>query len=382
MRPSYPRDALLALLVVLVFMAEVAWGGGDGLRAPTMWQLTCLVAGSGALIWRRRVPRAVAVVTMLCGAAMPATAPHLIIPDVATVVALYTVARHTDRRTAATLGAAAAVLLTGSYALWLPDHFADIHVVVPVNYVAAAVAVGDAIRNQRAMLEEQRRRAAEAERGREAEARRQVREERIRIARDLHDVVAHHITLVNAQAGVAHHLMRTDPGKAYQALAGIQETSRAALDELRATVGLLRSDDEPETRQPTPTFDQLDDLLGGFVRGGFDVRVTRTGPARPLSGTAGLAGYRIVQEALTNAGKHGTARHASLHLAYTGDHLEIRVANPARADHRGPGTGHGMIGMRERAESAGGRLTAGLRPDGVFEVRVALPLPPPIAAAD
>ncbi|BCY08539.1 sensor histidine kinase [Actinoplanes sp. L3-i22] len=367
---------MVPLLVVLVFMAEVAWGQGTGLHAPTTWQLIFLVAGAGALFWRRRFPRTSAVAAMVCGAAFPAAAPHLIIPDVATMVALYTVARHTDRRTATILATVAAVLLTASSAIWLPDHFGDIHVVVPINYVAAAVAVGSSIRNQRAMLHEQRQRAVEAEQSREAEARRQVREERIRIARDLHDVVAHHITLVNAQAGVAHHLMRTDPDRAYQALAGIQETSRTALDELRATVGLLRSDDEPESRQPTPAFEQLDELVETFRQSGFDVQVSGAGAARPLVAAAGLAAYRIVQEALTNAGKHGVERRADLELSYLGDVLEIVVTNAARAGHRGPGTGHGMIGMRERAESAGGRFSAGLRSGEVFEVRATLPLEP------
>lgn len=362
------------LLVVLIFMAEVAWGQGDGLHSPTDWQLNLLVAASGALFLRRKFPRAVAGVTMVCGALFPAWTPHLIIPDVATMVALYTVGRHTDRRTGLIVGAAAAVLLTASSAIWLPAHFGDIHVVVPINYIAAALAVGSAIRNQHVALHEQRERAVEAERGREAEARRQVREERIRIARDLHDVVAHHITLVNAQAGVAHHLMRTDPEKAYQALAGIQQTSRSALDELRATVGLLRSDDEPESRLPTPMFEQLDELVESFRQGGFDVRVARFGQVRPLIPAAGLAAYRIVQEALTNAGKHGVEKRADLLLSYRDDRLEIVVTNPARAGHRGPGTGHGMIGMRERADSAGGRFTAGLRAEGTFEVRAVLPV--------
>ncbi|MFG2042828.1 sensor histidine kinase [Dactylosporangium sp. NPDC048998] len=337
--------------------------------------------GAGALLLRRRYPRTVAVVTTLCGAALPMLAPHQVVVDTATVVALYTVAEATDRRTAATLGAVAAVLLTASSMRWLPGHFLDIRNAVPVNYVAAAVAVGDSVRNQRALLRQERRRAAEAERTREGEARRRVREERVRIARDLHDVVTHHITLVNAQAGVAHHLLRTDPGRAYQALAGIKETSRAALDELRATVGLLRADDEPESLQPAPSFTDLDGLLESFRRAGLDVRLTRRGTARPLTGTADLAAYRIVQEALTNASKHGIGPRVELDLTYTEYTLDITLTNPAEPGRRGPGTGHGLIGMRERAESAGGRFIAGLQA-GAFVVHAGLPLtvtsePPP-----
>jgi len=370
------RAAGLSLLVVLIGVAEIAYGHGPALYKPTIPQVAVILIGAGALLLRRRYPRSVAVVTILCGTALPIIAPHEVVVDAAAVVALYTVAVTTDRRTAAVLGVVAATLLTASSMLWLPGHLIDIHNVLPINYVAAAIAVGDSIRNQRALLREERRRAAEAENTRAEEAQRRVREERVRIARDLHDVVAHHITLVNAQAGVAHHLLHTDPDRAYQALAGIKETSRAALDELRATVGLLRADDEPETRQPAPSFAELGGLLESFRGAGLHVRLTQQGTPRPLSGPADLAAYRIVQEALTNASKHGTRPHADLTLTYQERALDITVTNPATPGHGGPGTGHGLIGMRERAESAGGRFTATLQAGGDFIVQAGLPLSP------
>jgi signal transduction histidine kinase len=369
------RTAGVSLLVVLIGMAEVAYGHGPGLYKPATPQVAFVLIGAGALLLRRRHPRTVAVITTLCGTALPVVAPHEVVVDAATIVALYTVAETTDRRSAATLGAVAAVLLTASSMLWLPGHFLDIHNTVPVNYVAAAAAVGDSVRNQRALLRQERQRAADAEHTREAEAGRQVREERVRIARELHDVVAHHITLVNAQAGVAHHLLGTDPDRARQALAGIKETSRAALDELRATVGLLRADDEPETLQPAPSLAQLDRMIESFRDAGLHVGLTRQGAPRPLTAPAGLAAYRIVQEALTNASKHGITRaQTDLDLSYTGRTLDITVTNPASPGRRGPGTGHGLIGMRERAESAGGRFSADLQTGGDFVVRASLPL--------
>ncbi|MFD0524310.1 sensor histidine kinase [Paractinoplanes durhamensis] len=296
--------------------------------------------------------------------------------DAAAVVALYTVAVQTDRRTAATLGAVAAALLTASSIIWLPNHVFHIGVLLPINYVAVAVAVGDAVRNQRALLLQERRRTREAELSRESEARRQVREERVRIARELHDVVAHHITLVNAQSGVAHHLLRTDPERAYQALAGIKETSRAALDELRATVGLLRADDEPESLQPVPAFAEVDGLLESFRAAGLDVRLTRRGVAGPLTGPADLAAYRIVQEALTNASKHGTEPRAEVELTYDDRTLTVTVTNPAASGRSGPGTGHGLIGMRERAEAAGGHFAATLKASGFFVITAVVPVGP------
>jgi len=368
------RAAGLSLLVVLIGMAEIAYGRGPSLNKPTIPQVTVVLIGAAALLRRHRNPRTVAVVTTLCGTALPFLPPHEVVLDVATIVALYTVAEAADRRTAVTLGALAALLLTAGSLLWLPNHFFDIRNVLPINYVVVAVAVGDVVRNQRALLSLERRRVVEAEHTRETEARRQVREERVRIARDLHDVVAHHITLVNAQAGVAHHLLRTDPERAYRALAGITEASRAALDELRATVGLLRADDEPEALQPVPSSADLDRLLASFREAGLRLRLTRRGEPRPLTGRADVAAYRIVQEALTNVHKHATRPHVDLDLAYTEHTLDITVTNAATPGRHGPGTGHGLIGMRERAESAGGRCTAGVDPGGRFVVRVDLPL--------
>ncbi|MFD0578237.1 sensor histidine kinase [Dactylosporangium darangshiense] len=365
-------------------MAELAFSHGPDEAAvenpalhpqnPPIPQVALLLIGALALLLRHRHPRTVAVVTTLCGAALPFIAPHTVVIDVATIVALYTVAAITDRRTAAILGILAAVLLTASSIRWLPNHFSDLGNLLPINYIAVAVAVGDAVRNQHALLLQERRRTIEAEHSRESEARRQVREERVRIARELHDVVAHHITLVNAQAGVAHHLLRTDPERAYQALAGIKETSRAALDELRATVGLLRADDEPESLQPVPTFAEIGGLIESFRTAGLHIQLTQHGTPRPMTGSADLAAYRIVQEALTNASKHSIRAHTDVDLKYTQHTLTITVTNPATHGRSGPGTGHGLIGMRERAESAGGHLTATLQANTSFVVTAILPL--------
>ena len=379
--PAGPRWWLVvlpAVVTILVAVFQLSYREGTTFVKPGVWQVTVAAVGSAALLLRYRYPAPVAWVTVLSGAALPMIPPHSVIVDAASIVALYTLATVADRRTAWITAAVAVVLLTTSSALWLPGHLLDIRNVLPLNYVAIAVAIGDAARNHRAVVRQAREQAQEAERTREEEAHRRVRDERIRIARDLHDVVAHHITLVNAQAGVAHHLLDTRPDKARQALADIRETSRAALDELRATVGLLRQDDEPaQSRQPVPGFDQVDALVDSFRTAGFDVRLTREGAARPLTATADLAAYRIVQEALTNAGKHGTARRMDVGLTYDDDDsLHVTVTNPADPAHRGPGTGHGLIGMRERAQTAGGSCTARVRDDGRYEIRAVLPLQP------
>ena len=364
------------LFTTMVMMAQLAHQDG-ALVAPNGWQVIIALHGTMALFFRLRYPLPVTVVTILAGVALPMAAGHAVVADAAGIVALYTLATLRPRRVVITAALAAAAAMTASAVPWTPGGVWELENLLPLNYAVIAAAVGDATRNRRRLLAEIRERAALAERNREEEARRQVREERIRIARDLHDVVAHHITLVNAQAGVAHHLMQAHPDRAREALAGIRETSRVALDELRSTVGLLRSDDEtPQSRRPTPTLADLNGLVDSFRASGFDVTVTRSGPARPLTGTGDVAAYRIIQEALTNAGKHGTIRHAELHLAYDDSRLRIAVVNPARPGHRGAGTGHGLIGMRERADAAGGALTARMGDDGTFTVQAELPLDP------
>ncbi|MFG2961536.1 sensor histidine kinase [Streptomyces sp. NPDC048291] len=253
----------------------------------------------------------------------------------------------------------------------------SVQALVRFDVLILVTAVGDAVRSRRAQLAAAERRAVRAERTREEEARRRVTEERIRIARELHDVVAHHITLVNAQAGVAQYLVRTDAEKAYRALGDIKETSHVALEELRSTVGLLRQpDDAPLSLTPVPDLDDLDSLVESFRRAGMTVEVTRTGDRRPLASAAGLAAYRIVQEALTNTHKHAGTATASVTLAYGTEMLEITVADDGSGTAPpGLGTGHGLIGMHERAAAFGGTLTAGPCPQGGFRVHAELPFP-------
>ncbi|GLY05454.1 MULTISPECIES: sensor histidine kinase [Actinoplanes] len=368
------------LLVIMIMMATVAYQRGELLRKPNDSQLIVILTGATVLLLRLWQPVAVTVVTLLAGVALPFVAGHLVLIDVAAVVAFYTLATLRSRRISWTAGAIGAVALTAAAIPWQPGGLYDIANLVPANYVLIAVALGVASSDRQALLAQIRERADLAEQTREQEARQRVREERIRIARDLHDVVAHHITLVNAQAGVAHHLMNAHPDKARDALAGIRDTSRAALDELRATVGLLRADDDPpDSLRPAPSLAEADALIDGFRQAGHDIRVTRTGTPRPLTGAVDVTAYRIVQEALTNAGKHGTARQADVVFDHGDTYLRITVVNPARPGHRGEGTGHGMTGMRERAEAVGGRLTCGMGDDGTYAVLAVLPLPDPAA---
>lgn len=341
-------------------------------------------AGCFALLWRRRHPFGVLATALVCGVGFQVLgireSPLVTSP---VIVSVYTVAVRTDRRSTWMAASASAALLIGAAVVfgsrsWLGDN------VAMVAWTALPAAVGDGVRSRRAYVAAVEERAEYAEQTREQEARQRVAAERIRIARELHDVVAHHIALINAQAGVAVHLGTRRPEQLVTALEGIREASHSALEELRVTVGLLRQSDDPGApRDPMPGLAQVPELLASFERVGLMVRHTRHGAAGPLAPAVDLAAYRIVQEALTNVRKHAGAEHARLHLHYRPRWLTITVEDDgcARPYESHPGTGHGLIGMRERAASVGGRLEAVARPEGGFTVTAELPLRPGAAIA-
>ncbi|MFI5958518.1 sensor histidine kinase [Cryptosporangium sp. NPDC051539] len=271
---------------------------------------------------------------------------------------------------------------------------------VPIGGLIAAilwtalVLVGtEAGRAARERAEEYRARRVEAERSKQEGERRRVSDERLRIAREVHDLLGHHLSLINVQSGVALHLMDTRAEAATEpelraALAAIKQSSKDALVELRATVNALRGVDEDAPRQPTPTLDRLDDLLAGAGHTGVDVTVETIGkPAGPLPARIDLAAFRIVQEALTNVRRHAGPVPAVVTLDYGDDLLVVQIDDngPGGADAEPPdahldidespeGGGNGIPGMRERAQSVGGTLQAGPRPDGGFRIRAELPL--------
>jgi signal transduction histidine kinase len=276
----------------------------------------------------------------------------------------------------------AVLVLQNSLLFGPPGEPLVLKAVGPVAWLLLPTALGSVTRLRRAYLEAVRARAEHAERTREEEARHRVAEERMRIARDLHDVVAHHLALANAQAGTAAHLMRTHPEQATKIVAEIAGTTSSALRELKATVGLLRHTDEDEpSLQPATDLDQIPDLASSFASAGLTVTVTTQGrPRRPSPGVA-LTAYRIVQEALTNVAKHAATQRAEVQITYSHDRLAITITDAGHGPSPSPsppppGSGYGLIGMRERALSVGGRLRTGPHPAGGFEVVTELPLHP------
>lgn len=355
------------------------------------WWPGVLLAGTScaALLWRRGRPRTTALLTAVCALAMTALGYLLTVLLLGPLMlALYSLAVRTDRRTANTFTfAGIAVLVATALIVGPTDEPLVLKLIGPAFWLLLPTSLGTASRLRAVYVEAVRARAEHAERTREKEARHRVTEERMRIARDLHDVVAHHLVLANIQAGTVARLMRTRPDEAERIVGDLTGTTSSALRELKATVGLLRHADDVDTplaptESTTPGLAQLSDLTGSFQHAGLAVTVITEGAPRPLSTGADLTAYRIVQEALTNVTKHAATRSAEVQLTYSSDQLGITVTNDtggARPSSPTPNSGYGLIGMRERAHSAGGRLRVGHRPEGGFEVMIELPLHPQAA---
>ncbi|MEO7837653.1 MAG: sensor histidine kinase [Acidimicrobiales bacterium] len=238
-------------------------------------------------------------------------------------------------------------------------------------------ALGAAVRTLRRQRAELAQRAGELEREREQNARRAVFEERVRIARELHDVVAHHVSVMGVQAGAARTVIHRQPDKAVEALASIEAASRQAVGELHGMLGFLRREGEVDDMSPQPRLAELPDLVRRVAQADLEVELSVEGECRPLPRTVEVSAYRIVQEALTNTVKHAGATTARVWIRYGSDSLRLEVlddgpGNQSRPQDK-PG-GHGLIGMRERVSLHGGELRAGPRPEGGFGVEATLPL--------
>ncbi len=350
------------------------------------------LAGCGALVLRRVHPVLVLAVSAVAAevflAATTGTANVLIL--LAPCVALYSVADLTQRRRGLLICGAALGGLVLVHAL---ARVGELGQLGPQNLAlgalgALAILAGDSSRNRRAYLAEVEQRASRAELEREQDARRRVAEERLRIARDLHDSVGHHLALISVQSDVAARAIDADGGAAREALQHVKSASRKALAELRDTVSLLREPGEPvaPTEIPAPGLDALDELLDSVRAAGLVVECRVTGSAVPLAPAADLTAYRVIQESLTNVRKHSAGRRARLALGYERGELSIAVDDPGGAEPAGrageaapvpsPGGRHGIEGMRERVLAIGGRFEAGSRPGGGFRVTAALPYQP------
>ena len=371
-------DAAIAGAVIAIQVggtyASAGWHHGQAAAGITVYLL--LVVGGASLIGRRRYPVGVLAITLAVAIWPGEDGPGRLI-WIALIVAFFTAVQARQR------AAAIASLVIGYVAsIWPP------WLIGTRGHASAGFAVGLALGllfllAVAEVIRARGQRTAALERGRQEELRRRAGEERMRIARDLHDVVAHNISVINVQANTALHLMDRQPDRARSALATINEVSGQALAELRSVLGVLRAVDEDEPRAPTPGLARLSDLADTAAAAGLAVRVEESGQRAPLPADIDLAAYRIVQEALTNSARHSSGTNATIRLAYREDALLIEVDDdgaprrPGRPPGQARGTGTGITGMTERAGALGGTLQVGPQPEGGFAVRARLPLPGP-----
>jgi signal transduction histidine kinase len=366
--------------------APNTWGTETGLTPLDPLGFGLLLAGPAFLLLRRRNPvftlAAVGAVTLLYLMRAYTYGPGILSLAVAIMAAV--AADHRLASWAGTLGGLAGYSAISALIGVPPEQRGDPGRVFPMEEIslnafsfALAWAVVPLISGELIRMRAQR--AAAAARTKAEEERRQASEERLRMARELHDVLAHNISMINVQAGVALHLIDQDPQQARTALSAIKEASKEALTEMRSVIGALRAQGETAPRAPTAGLDRLEELVGRARSAGLTVDMQVSGRRRPLPAGTDLAAYRIVQESLTNVSRYAgpgpvTAR---VRIAYGDREVAVQVDDDGRGlslldDH--PGGGSGINGMRERAAALGGTFAAGPRPEGGFSVRATLPI--------
>ncbi|MFD0154444.1 sensor histidine kinase [Streptomyces sp. NPDC055721] len=341
---------------------------------------------------RRRAPEKMLLLTVGLGIVQLAFDLSPFMADFAMLVIIFTVAAHDGPRWASRLalvgGLSASTL---SQLRWNTENLDSVAakifftVIMTVPFALAWV-LGDSLRTRRAYFAQLEERASRLEQEREAQAKVAVAAERARIARELHDVVAHNVSVMVVQADGAAYVMDSSPDTAKQALETISTTGRQALAEMRRLLGILRTGEHQEAGEyvPQPDVGQIEDLVEQVRGAGLTVDFAIEGSPRPLPSGVELTAYRIVQEALTNTRKHGGPDvGASVRLVYFDDGLGLLVEDDGRGapqemyeDGGADGRGHGLIGMRERVGMVGGTLDAGPRPGGGFRISALLPLKP------
>jgi signal transduction histidine kinase len=375
--PWQRSDVAVALVVYLVTVVTTVAGAGE-------WNAGAMVIAAvacGMLALRRTYPFVTLVVSAVTAEAyliwMHGGTSVLVLA--APLIALYTVAESTSSGRAVTIGVLGVAGFLSVHELFRPTAWLGAENLALAAFGGLALAAGHAARSRRAYLAEVETRAARAEAERDAEAARRVTEERLRIARDLHDDIGHYLALIHVQANVANHLLEAEPGRAREAINHVRDASRTALIELGDTVSVLRRADEP-IATPVP-YALFDDLLTDFRRSGMRITERREGAFDAVPAAAGLTAYRVLRESLTNVCRHAGPTAVEVVFALSPDELRLVVQNragtTAQAPRATPATGHGLVGMRERVTAAGGRFDAGPLQDGGFRVSVDLPIGTP-----
>jgi signal transduction histidine kinase len=374
---SYWFDITVALLAVVAMLEVVLGRGSPGAPDATLWFCVPAIAILVAPMFARRsFPFAGPAVYWVFGAGISFVEP-LLIPYATALFPIgmadaFLLGNLRDNRRAA-LGLAIIVAAGATLVYNIPGHSVDELVFVPLEFAISWLA-GFAVRERAEQAEAAELRATQAEQERDTAARIAVAEERARIARELHDIVAHAVSVMVLQVGAVRH--RLDPGLSEdrEALTRVEQTGRAALAEMRHLLDAMRDDGEPAERGPQPGLDRLDALLHDVGRAGLPVRLHVEGDPLELPRGLDISAYRIVQEGLTNALKHAHATQADVALRYGPDQLRIEVRDNGNGVVPGNGGGHGLIGIGERVKLYGGEMRTGTDGSGGFSLSARLPL--------
>ncbi|MFC0623723.1 sensor histidine kinase [Kribbella deserti] len=374
LRHPFIADALLGAAVLFVMLLEPRHGLGfpDSRTAAGL-----SVAAACALILRRRLPFLVLVATTGCALAYVVAEGVKSPIGVAIAVAIYTLVVKSGRRVARTITTVVVMVVMVVATTIFTDGDVLENLSVSVLTLLGA-AMGEAVLYRRAYEAELAESLQRAEEARAEEARGRTIQERLRLAHELHDVIAHHIALMNVQAGVASHFLRDRPEEAERALAEVRNGGRTVLTELTILLGVLRrSEDHQLPTAPMPTLQELGALIDSFRAAGLQVEWTPQDGLQPLPELVELTAYRVIQESLTNVVKHAPGSTARVELTQAKKALTVTVTNSggtAAPSSTPSGTGHGLLGMRERVQSVGGQVNALPVGTGGFQVQAVLPI--------
>ncbi len=367
-RHPFASDAALAVALAAFVLSDV-WTSGDYLTASKAIYVPAGLLMTLPLAWRRRAPLPVAAVVMgalVFESLAVGSAPTQDAPLVGWLLAIYSVAAHCDR--AAALAGGALSLGAGLVWIGIDDFF------FPVVVFGGAWLAGRMVRQREVHARVAEERSAALDRERVANARAAAAEERAQIARELHDILSHSVSVMVVQAGAERMAQGSDRAATAETLKAIENTGRQALIEMRRLLGMLRVGGEPPAHTPQPTLRELDELVAQVREAGLPVELQVEGEPAALPPGVAISAYRIVQEALTNVLKHAGPAQARVVVRYASRELELEIADDGRGSATIGDAGHGLVGMRERVALYGGDFDAGTRNGGGFVVRARLPL--------
>ena len=375
----YWLDALVLLgLGFALAGAVIGQGKTDGPTGPLWFDLLAILAILTPLFARRRfpfgAPAAVGVAVVLTSFVDERLVPFDFIIFLASCAAVFLIGLIRERAQAV----AGLVLAWGVVAVVAyRDPLGNLDGFIAPSVIFGIIwTIAFALGRKFEEADEARERAARAEREREERARSAVTEERARIARELHDVVGHSVSVMTVQASAVRRLLRPEQQREREALLIVEQTGREALAEMRRMVGVLRRPEEAPALAPQPSLEHLGKLVEQAREAGLPVDLRVEGEPLPIPAGVDLTAYRLVQEGLTNALKHARAERAQVLVRYTDGDIEVTVSDDGRGARSGDGGGHGLVGMRERVAVYGGELEAGPRPEGGYRLRAKLPLAP------